>query len=61
MKQDILIGCVADDFTGASDAASFLMSKGMKTILFNGKPDGEIPPARQLSLLLQTAWLLLPG
>ena len=43
MKQDILIGCVADDFTGASDAASFLMSKGMKTILFNGKPDGEIP------------------
>ena len=30
MKQDILIGCVADDFTGASDAASFLMSKGMK-------------------------------
>ena len=51
MKQDILIGCVDDDFTGASDAASFLMSKGMKTILFNGKPDGEIPPARQLSLL----------
>ena len=46
MKQDILIGCVADDFTGASDAASFLMSKGMKTILFNGKPDGEIPPVR---------------
>ena len=44
MNQDILIGCVADDFTGASDAASFLMSKGMKTILFNGKPDGEIPP-----------------
>lgn len=43
MKQDILICCVADDFTGASDAASFLMSKGMKTILFNGKPDGEIP------------------
>lgn len=25
MKQDILIGCVADDFTGTSDAASFLM------------------------------------
>ena len=26
MKQDILIGCVADDFTGASDAASFPVS-----------------------------------
>ena len=54
MKQDILIGCVADDFTGASDAASFLMSKGMKTILFNGKPDGEIPPCQAVVIALKS-------
>jgi uncharacterized protein YgbK (DUF1537 family) len=36
-----LLGCIADDFTGASDAASFLMAGGLNTILFNGIPDGE--------------------
>lgn len=34
----ILLGCVADDFTGASDAASFLANQGLKTVLFNGIP-----------------------
>lgn len=34
----ILLGCVADDFTGASDAASFLANQGIKTLLFNGTP-----------------------
>lgn len=42
MKHELIIGCVADDFTGASDAASFLASKGMKTILYNGIPQGEV-------------------
>lgn len=31
-------GCIADDFTGASDAASFLRKGGMKVRLFNGVP-----------------------
>lgn len=31
-------GCIADDFTGASDAASFLQKAGMKTVLLNGVP-----------------------
>ena len=35
----ILLGCVADDFTGASDAASFLVEKGINTVLFNGIPN----------------------
>lgn len=43
MNHSFLIGCVADDFTGASDAASFLMAGGLKTILFNG-----IPPTDQI-------------
>lgn len=31
-------GVVADDFTGASDAASFLVEAGVPTVLFNGVP-----------------------
>lgn len=38
MKKKLLLGCVADDFTGASDAASFIAESGMKTMLFNGVP-----------------------
>ena len=34
-------GCIADDFTGASDAASFLVKGGMKTLLISGVPDEE--------------------
>lgn len=34
----LLIGCVADDFTGASDAASFLEKNKMRTLLLNGTP-----------------------
>jgi len=40
----ILLGCVGDDFTGSSDAASFIANQGVKTLLFNGIPKGsEIP------------------
>lgn len=38
---EILLGCIADDFTGASDAASFLVAGGLRTILFNGIPSLE--------------------
>jgi uncharacterized protein YgbK (DUF1537 family) len=34
----IILGCIADDFTGASDAASFLVAGGLRTVLFNGIP-----------------------
>lgn len=37
---NILIGCIADDFTGAGDAASFLAKSGLRTILHNGIPTG---------------------
>lgn len=37
-----LLGCIADDFTGASDAASFLQKAGMKTVLLNGIPEEEL-------------------
>lgn len=31
-------GCIADDFTGAADAASFLQAGGMNVVLINGVP-----------------------
>lgn len=34
----IRIGVIADDFTGGSDAASFLAESGVGTILYNGVP-----------------------
>ncbi|HIT90030.1 MAG TPA: four-carbon acid sugar kinase family protein [Candidatus Merdenecus merdavium] len=41
-KNTLYLGCVADDFTGASDAASFLVKEGIKTYLFNGIPKKDI-------------------
>lgn len=38
--RELLFGCVADDFTGASDAASFFLAGGLKTLLLNGIPSG---------------------
>lgn len=37
-----ILGCIADDFTGASDAASFLQKAGMKTVLLSGIPGFRI-------------------
>ncbi|WP_207485978.1 3-oxo-tetronate kinase [Arenibaculum pallidiluteum] len=36
----MLLGCIADDFTGASDIANTLAKGGMRTLLFNGVPTG---------------------
>lgn len=36
-----LLGCIADDFTGAADMASFLKEGGMRTLLLNGIPQAE--------------------
>lgn len=36
-----ILGCIADDFTGASDAASFLAQQGVKTVLYNGIPEKD--------------------
>lgn len=34
----ILLGCIADDFTGATDLASFLVQSGMRTVQLIGVP-----------------------
>ena len=40
----MLLGCIADDFTGASDLANTLAKNGMATVQFVGVPHGA-PPA----------------
>ena len=40
----MLLGCIADDFTGATDLASMLVRGGMRTLQTIGVPDGP-PPA----------------
>ena len=39
MKNKFYIGCVADDFTGAGDVASFFVKAGLVTVLYNGVPE----------------------
>ena len=41
----LLLGCFGDDFTGSSDAASFIKKAGLNTILINGIPnEGMVIP-----------------
>lgn len=37
-EKRLVWGCIADDFTGASDAASFFVEGGMQTVLYSGVP-----------------------
>lgn len=58
IEEKLIFGCIADDFTGAGDVASFLTAAGMKTLLFNGFPDkipDEIPQAIVIALKTRTA------
>jgi len=41
----MLLGCIADDFTGASDLAGALAKEGMRTRLFTGAPRGDAADA----------------
>jgi 3-dehydrotetronate 4-kinase len=36
------LGVIADDFTGATDIASFLVENGVRTIQLNGTPGGDL-------------------
>jgi uncharacterized protein YgbK (DUF1537 family) len=39
----MLLGCIADDFTGASDLANTLTANGMRTVQTIGVPSGPLP------------------
>ena len=37
----LLLGCIADDFTGATDLANTLVRQGMRTVQMIGVPDDD--------------------
>ena len=39
----LLLGCIADDFTGGTDLASTLVRAGMRTLQVIGVPEGPLP------------------
>src|SRR5690349_7070720 len=39
----LLLGCIADDFTGATDLAGMLVRAGMRTIQMIGVPQAPLP------------------
>lgn len=53
---NVLLGCIGDDFTGSSDAASFLAKEGIKTLLFNGIPkdNEELEDCAAIVIALKT-------
>ena len=40
----MILGVIADDFTGATDVASMLVRAGMRTVQTIGIPQGALPP-----------------
>ena len=39
----VLLGCIADDFTGGTDLAGMLVKAGMRTVQLIGIPSGPVP------------------
>ena len=50
----LLLGCVADDFTGATDLASMLVKNGMATVQVIGVPEGPLPEADAVVVALKS-------
>ncbi len=50
----MLLGCIADDFTGGTDLASTLSGGGMRTVQTIGVPDGPIEDADAVVVALKS-------
>jgi uncharacterized protein YgbK (DUF1537 family) len=50
----MLLGCIADDFTGATDLANTLTRRGMKTALMTGLSDAPAPQADAVVVALKS-------
>jgi uncharacterized protein YgbK (DUF1537 family) len=50
----LLLGCIADDFTGATDLASMLVKNGMATVQVIGVPTGPLPEADAVVVALKS-------
>ena len=50
----MILGVIADDFTGATDVASMLVRAGMRTVQVLGVPEGELPQADAVVVALKS-------
>jgi uncharacterized protein YgbK (DUF1537 family) len=50
----VLLGCIADDFTGATDLANTLTRRGMHTVQTIGLPRGDVPAADAIVVALKS-------
>ena len=50
----MLLGCIADDFTGATDLANMLVRGGMRTIQTIGVPSSAAPEVDAIVVALKT-------
>jgi uncharacterized protein YgbK (DUF1537 family) len=49
-----ILGCIADDFTGATDLAAMLVAHGMTTVQVIGVPAGPMPEADAVVVALKS-------
>lgn len=50
----MLLGCIADDFTGATDLANMLTRRGMRTVQIIGEPTGPPPDTDAIVIALKS-------
>jgi 3-dehydrotetronate 4-kinase len=50
----MLLGCIADDFTGATDLANTLTRRGMRTVQIIGEPAGVAPDTDAIVIALKS-------
>ena len=50
----MLLGCIADDFTGATDLANTLTRQGMRTVQIIGEPLGQAPDTDAIVIALKS-------
>jgi uncharacterized protein YgbK (DUF1537 family) len=50
----LLLGCIADDFTGATDLANTLTRRGMRTVQIIGEPAGVAPDTDAIVIALKS-------
>jgi len=56
----MILGVIADDFTGATDVASMLVRAGMHTVQVIGVPQGPLPEADAVVIALKSRTCAVP-
>ena len=54
MTSTLQLGCIADDFTGATDLANNLVRAGMRVVQAIGVPEGPVPDADAVVVALKS-------